>query len=260
MNAAEMHHLTGAYAVDALPPDEREQFEQHLAGCEACQVEVRELQATAAELGATGAVRPPSSLKHAVMDEVRRTRQDAPRPHEAEPAAGTVYGDPGAVASLPTAQPRWYQRMLAPAAAVLVLIVIGLTAVIADLSARLDDLETLAVPVADVLTAPDVITLAQAGPGDASMRLVASPSRGEGVFLVGGMAPPPPERVYQLWLLRGDEAVPAGLLDVDAQGRGGQVMTGDMSDVTAVALTVEPEGGSPQPTTDPIAVMQLPDA
>ncbi|MEX2458370.1 MAG: anti-sigma factor [Actinomycetota bacterium] len=68
------------------------------------------------------------------------------------------------------------------------------------------------------------------------------------------------ERVYQLWLLRDGEAVPAGLLDVDDRGQGAHVMTGDMSDVSAVALTIEPAGGSPQPTTEPITVMQLPSA
>ena len=32
-----IHELTAGYALDALDPDEREAFEQHLAGCEQCQ-------------------------------------------------------------------------------------------------------------------------------------------------------------------------------------------------------------------------------
>lgn len=251
-NAADIHMLTGAYAVDALPDDERERFEQHLAECEACQVEVRELQATAAQLGTVDATGPPASLKHNVIDEIRRTRQ--------EPAHFTPTSSYGSTQSPSSVrlQPRWYQRMLVPAAAATVLVVLGLTAVIANLNTRLAELETLAAPVTDVLTAADVITLVQQGPDGARMRLVASPTRGEGVFLVGGMEPAPPDRIYQLWLLRGEQATPAGLFDVDERGRGARVMTGDMSDVTAVALTVEPEGGSPQPTTDPITVMELP--
>lgn len=258
MNATDIHHLTGAYAVDALPPEERDRFEEHLATCDACRIEVRELQATAARLGAAGAEDPPATLKGAVMDEIRRTSQVPPVGHaptgSSEPAA---YGEGSRTPAAPT---RWYERMLAPAAAVLVLVVIGLTAVIANLNARLDDLETLAVPVAEVLTAPDAITVAAQGPGNASVRLIASPTRGEGVFLVGGMDQAPSARVYQLWLLRDGQAVPAGLLDIDERGRGAQVMTGDMTDVDAVALTIEPEGGSPQPTSDPVAVLELPNA
>lgn len=253
---ADIHTLTGAYAVDALPADEQERFERHLAECEACRLEVRELQATAAELGAAGALEPPTSLKGSVLEEIRRTRQEPPTPRVSDPSPGTSYGDPSAVTSLPTQ--RWHQRLLAPAAAVLVLVVIGLTAVIANLNSRLDELETLAVPVADVLTAPDAITLAQEGPGGSRLRLVASPTRGEGVILVDGMAQAPSERVYQLWLLRDGQPVPAGLLDINEEGKGAHVMTGDMSDVAAVALTIEPEGGSPQPTTEPITVIELP--
>lgn len=259
MNASDIHHLTGAYAVDALPPEERDTFEQHLAACDACRTEVRELQATAAHLGAAGAEEPPAALKGAVMDQIRRTPQVPP---VGQPEGGpTVYGGGATThAGTRSADPRWYERMLAPAAAVLVLVVIGLTAVIANLNARLDDLETLAVPVAEVFTAPDSIVVSAEGPGDASMRLIASPTRGEGVFLVGGMEQAPSARVYQLWLLRDGQAVPAGLLDIDERGRGAQVMTGDMSDVDAVALTIEPDGGSPQPTSAPISVLVLPEA
>lgn len=257
MNAADIHTLTGAYAVSALPEDERERFERHLADCPACQVEVRELQATAARLGAAERVAPPASLKRSVMEEISRTRQEAPRPGSRSDGRS---GRPEAPPSAPETHPAWHQRLLAPAAAVLVLVVIGLTAVIAGLNSRIDELETLAAPVAEVLTAPDVITVSAEGPDGSNMRFIASPTRGEGVLLVGGMQQAPSERVYQLWFLRGDEAVPAGLLDVDERGRGGHVMTGDMSGVSAIAVTVEPEGGSPQPTSDPIAVLPLSEA
>ena len=51
MSTAELHTLTGAYALHALPEDERVAFERHLGACEACAQEVRELSATAARLG-----------------------------------------------------------------------------------------------------------------------------------------------------------------------------------------------------------------
>ena len=39
----DLHHLSGAYAVDALDDAERTSFEQHLAGCADCRAEVAEL-------------------------------------------------------------------------------------------------------------------------------------------------------------------------------------------------------------------------
>ncbi|WP_181789821.1 zf-HC2 domain-containing protein, partial [Streptomyces phytophilus] len=45
------HTATGAYVLHALPPAERAVFEEHMALCEACEAEVRELAETAARLG-----------------------------------------------------------------------------------------------------------------------------------------------------------------------------------------------------------------
>lgn len=269
MNAGDIHTLTGAYAVDALPAGERERFERHLAACASCADEVQALSATAARLGAAEHATPPPSLKESVLAEIRRTPQQPAPPHlavrAAPPGSDDAADEPdeegtdgGPVATVLPAHPRWYRRVLAPAAAVLLVVVIGLAAVVAVLDSRIDDLERLAGPVADVLTAPDAIALAAEGPGDANVALVASPTRGEGVFLVGGLPQAPDDHVYQLWLLRDGQAEPAGLLEVDDDGRGGHVMTGDMTGVSAVAVTVEPAGGSPQPTTDPITVVELP--
>ena len=48
---------------------------------------------------------------------------------------------------------------------------------------------------------------------------------------------------------------PAGLM----AGRGDQemILSGDVTGAHAVGITVEPDGGSPQPTTDPLATMDL---
>ena len=35
-----IHELTAGYALDALDPDEREAYEEHLGGCEQCQEEL----------------------------------------------------------------------------------------------------------------------------------------------------------------------------------------------------------------------------
>lgn len=64
-------------------------------------------------------------------------------------------------------------------------------------------------------------------------------------------AAPPDERVYQLWKIEGETPVSLGVID----GQGTLVQ--DAPDGLTLAVSVEPPGGSEQPTTTPILVQQL---
>lgn len=237
----DVHTLAGAYAADALPDDERRTFRAHLAVCDACTVEVRELQATTARLARAVAEPPPPSLRDAVLAEADRIRQE-------RPATG-----PAATAS----HPRWYDRVLAPAAAVLAIAVIGLGAVVVHLESRLSELQAREAALPAVLTAGDVRLVDLAGTAAATARIVYAPGAGEAVLLADGLAPAPEGQVYELWLIDAGGATPAGLFDADPRGRVRHPVPGDLAGVTAVAVTLEPSGGSPQPTSDPILVAEL---
>jgi anti-sigma factor RsiW len=54
----DVHGLTGAYALDALDTGERRVFEEHLAACPSCTVEVEQLREAIARLGAAQEVTP----------------------------------------------------------------------------------------------------------------------------------------------------------------------------------------------------------
>ena len=77
-NGADLHTLTGAYAADALDPVERDEFERHLQECADCRQEVAELRATTARLAGASYEMPAAELRGRVLDEVSRTRQEAP--------------------------------------------------------------------------------------------------------------------------------------------------------------------------------------
>jgi anti-sigma-K factor RskA len=237
----DIHTLTGAYAVDALDDDERELFRLHLAECDACTAEVAEFQATAAEMGVATAEPVPSGLKSAVMAEIDTVRQDAPV---------------RAPAPAPERE-NWYDRLLAPAAAVLAIAVLGLTGIIAGMNNRIEAIEAQTGRVTDVVAAADAVTVELPAQGGASARVVYSPTRGEGVLLAQGMPATPDDQVYEFWLIDETGPRPAGLFQADERGRVTHVMTGDMSEVGAVAVTIEPAGGSPQPTSDPIMVAEI---
>lgn len=244
MNSAELHTLTGAYAMNALDDEERREFEAHLDECPACQQEVAEFEATAAELGGSLAETPPHHLKSQVMAAISTTRQERPVPRAS---------DDETVVAFP--RPRLLDRVLLPAAAILAVLVVGLAATVGNLNARVNELETSTVRLTDIVAAPDLRTW-NVNQNGTTARVVYSPTQGQGLFLAAGLQPPPDGKIYELWLIGPDGATPAGLF----RGRDGVVshpMTGDMSAATHIGVTVEPAGGSPQPTTDPILVIEL---
>lgn len=63
----DVHTRSGAYALHALPEDERAEFEQHLDQCHSCRADVREFLAVGAELAELVAEEPPSGLRAAVL-------------------------------------------------------------------------------------------------------------------------------------------------------------------------------------------------
>lgn len=239
---ADLHTLSGAYAADALDPAERAQFERHLAACESCQQEVRELQATTAKLATASAEAPPSSLKASVMAEIDQTRQEGPPATAADPAGR------------PSRRPfeGWSRRLVGVAAAALAVAVVGLGVTVLELNNRLDDAQTTSEQLQDLLAAPDTQTVTVNGPEGVVGRVLVSRAEGLAVLHATGMAVPPADSDYQLWLIRGDEFVPAGILAVDEDGTVTHAVRGGIASVEALGVTVEPDGGSPQPTSEPI--------
>jgi anti-sigma-K factor RskA len=250
----DIHTLTGAYAVDALPPEERELFEAHLQECDPCAQEVAELLATAAELGSALSAPPPASLRASVLAEIDQTRQEPPPP-------SATTDDVVDLDERRREQPRrWWTHLVAPAAAVVAIAVVGLSLMVANLTDRIDQLEAANSQFVDVLAAPDAETLSVEGPDGSVARVVVASSRGEAVFLTDGMPATADDEVYELWLIDDDGPAPAGLFEVDERGRATRVLTGDMANAAAIAVTVEPAGGSPQPTSDPLMVVELGEA
>src|SRR3954447_26789322 len=117
--SSDVHTLSGAYALDALTPEEAEEFAQHLARCESCRVEVREIEEAAARMGAAEAKVPPPELKPRVLAAIDRTPQLRPRTAEQGTAARS------SVPSRRTGGPRRWLTWVGSAAAAVVLIGIG---------------------------------------------------------------------------------------------------------------------------------------
>ena len=65
------------------------------------------------------------------------------------------------------------------------------------------------------------------------------------------LPPLPPDRVYQVWLVRGSLRYSAGIFTVDPSGFGQTLirLVGPLGEFDAIAITIEPRGGSQWPTS-----------
>lgn len=229
-----IHDLTAGYALDALAPEERRAYEEHLEGCSRCQEELGSFWTTTEALAvAASGPAPSDALRGRILEAARAEPQTvvpfAPRRNRLVPALSA-----------------------AAAAAAVVALAVGLWAT--RLSGDLDEAQ-LALEQqrrsAAVLADPGARTVElAAGEG----RLVVSPE-GDAVLVLDALEPAPDGMTYEAWIVEGGNASPAGLFagddERDVVGISGTVEPGDV-----VAVTVERAGGVDAPQNDPIVASQ----
>ncbi|MEI7031885.1 anti-sigma factor [Streptomyces pratensis] len=250
MSTVELHTLTGAYAVHALPDAEHRAFERHLRDCEACAQEVRELSATAARLGLAVAAHPPLEMRERVLREITTVRQEPPV-HERRERSGRG-GRTG----------RWPAYALAAcvaAAAAFGGAALWQNQLAQDARQEADRAQRQNQQLAEVLSAPDARTASGELAGGAHGAVVVSESRNRAVFLASGMERPPSGKVYQLWFNDAGAMRSAGLMDPSA-GDGAVLLDGPVGRASGMGITIEPAGGSAEPTSSPVALMDFPAA
>lgn len=256
-----LHELAVPYALDALEPDEREAFEAHLGGCADCRAEVAELQEAAVGLSEGWETAPPADLRRRVLAEVAlegqessvvadhasRVPQERASSDPAQPFhIGPASTPPDELARRRRGAPRRW--VLAAAAA----LVIG-TGTWAAL-----ELATGEDPGVAVVRAADAVEHDAETPEGRVVVITSAQEDAAVLRLPDDLAGPEEGRVYQAWFVGADgTARSAGVLDEDALEDGEALLDGPVSDAAAVGLSVEPAGGSEQPTTEPFAVVPL---
>ncbi|MBD2763309.1 anti-sigma factor [Kocuria sp. cx-116] len=271
----DLHDLSSLYAVDALDPAERAAFETHLADCPPCRAEVARYAETTAQLAAAVAQEPPPALRTSVLDAIHGTLPLPARPDTAtatpaaQPAAGNperqlakgpredrARSDRGSHVSLDALRRR-YRRVLV--AAVSTALVPGVLAGGWGLGVQAEQRhqEQLVAQEQDrengLLAASDVTTRSLDVGGRAGT-LFVSREQNTALFVSDELPDPGDNSEYQLWLMDGDTPVP------DAHFTGGQLrtwLTGDVADADAVAMTIEPAGGSTTPTLPLVASTEI---
>lgn len=259
----------------ALAPDEHERLLAHLVICARCRRRLDAYAALAAVLPlAAPEAEPPPELRARIIAAAAGVRREGQPGHPAAQGASTELrppapveesaqpGRPPAPSPARQAWPGW-RRLALPALGLALACLIGLgiaqQAQIRALEGRIAQQQAQsAINVGLVLAAfgnDDAIEveLAASGPApEAWGRVFISPGE-PAVALYGRMLPQlPPEQTYQLWVVHDGRTISGGLFSANAEGRAWRPLrpTEPLGAIERVFVTVEPAGGSPQPTGD----------
>jgi anti-sigma-K factor RskA len=233
----ELMASAAAWVLNALPDDEAGAFAAELAQNAALREEVERLRPVAELLAlAAPSEEPPPGLQGRIMAIVER---EADLLSAAGPEADQV------ATAAPVRREGWFRRVIArpliPALAAGALAVgIGIGIVVSS--------------GGGTNTVDHPMTFANVP--NAAGQLVTHDGSGE--MKLTGLKSPGTGRVYQAWVMSADGKVtPDNVFTVNRSGQGSVALRNDLDGAKQVLISVEPDGGSQQPTTTPIASTTL---
>jgi anti-sigma-K factor RskA len=239
------------YALGILPDEERPVVETHLRECADCRRELEQLRGDSALLAfSVSGPQPPLRSRKRLMAAIAK-----------EPRLSQI---------LQPKRSRWWrplQLITGIAAAAIIMMSLRQNA---DLRHRIAGLEAYSISQQQqLLEAKDLVASLTSSEAE-HFTLVASktPPQPQGkaiyvrksgtlVFLANNMPQLPPQKIYELWLIPASgPPIPAGLFRPQRDGTATVIKPPLPSGVEAkaFAITVEPEAGSPAPTSQPIMV------
>jgi anti-sigma-K factor RskA len=240
-NNERFEDLKDAYVLDALPVEERRSFEEYLVAHPERQAEIDELSAVAGLLAfSPHGQDPPPELRRRIMDTV-----------EAEAAQPRIHPHSGRRSWLAGLWEAAGVRDLALAAAAL--LVIGLFSWSVLLQAEVRDLQGRVQSLQSQPQGPQMIALGGVGTKQGARAELVTLEGDRAVLVAENMPPVPEGKTYEIWVIKGDTPQPSGLFKPKGNSIAA-VVENPVEGADAVAVTVEPEGGSKEPTTDPMLV------
>lgn len=255
--------LAGLYALDALTPDEKAAVDAHVAACALDHSEIADLGGVTPALAASvEPIEAPAALKASVLATYRTEVAQAPAlaaaPLPAPKAAGAVRRD--VVVPAPAAR-RWQApNWMGWAAAAVALVLLAVVSVYGlNLRQQADQANQRAQQIAAAvaaMSAPGSQVAILHGTGSAAdvNGFAAFPASGGGYMVMTDVPAAPSGMTYQAWFIADGTPSSAGLMTVDPDGN--LVASGmePLPGTQVVAVTLEPSGGSDQPTSAPIIV------
>jgi anti-sigma-K factor RskA len=237
------------YAVGALPPSEQAGLEKHLTECADCRRDLEKLRGDSALLAMSVlAETPPARARQRLMSAIATESRAA---HATTARASWM----------------WIPSLAAVALALLAVVLwrqdTNLRRQMANLEEnysqqqeQLRSANEVLATLTDPAAARFTLSAANTAPRPQGKAIYAR-NRGSLIFLASNMPALPPQKAYELWLIPASGApIPAGIFKPDANG-GATVINPPLPgnvEAKTFAITVEPEGGSSAPTSQPIMV------
>ena len=237
MNHERFDELKDAYVLGALPEQERRELEEYLAAHPERQAEIDELGNVASLLALSPPEQEPSpELRRSIMAVVEAQR----------PPARTRSWLAGVKELLSV-------RNLALGAAAL--LVIGLFSWNMLLQGQVQDLQGQVASLQDSQESR-MVALAGTGAAQRAQAEVILLKDHKAVLMAEDMPRVPENKTYQIWVIEGDVPHPSGLFEPDGEAVAA-VVEKPLDEDDVIAITIEPDGGSQQPTTDPMLTAKL---
>ncbi len=288
----ELHDLLPAYAIGALDHAEAEHVRTLLQECPEQQAELDDYIALSGALyERIEPVAPPVELHDRLMEQIRQQKADTVPPRQ--PVAFHENNAQGS--SAPRSNQRLLKWGLAIAAMLAIISNLMWSSqlnnaqqTISNLNGELDetrqtlsDLETEyaqyvaastnvnqqlqnqqqdIVQLISVSNLERVALASTGGNGEAALAtLLWEQGASSGRLISTSLPDLPANETYQLWVISGEQPISAGVFNRDENGivTFPVSLTDDITTFEAIAISVEPEGGSDAPTTDPIALAPL---
>lgn len=231
MDRDRFEEMKEPYALGALSEEERREFEAYLGEHPELQPEVEDLSALASLLALSPEEHdPPPELRRRILASVEGEATTPARAGSALDRLRTLF------------RPR---NLALGAAAALVVVLLSFNVYLRD---QIENLRSA--------QQPGEIALEGTGEmRDAEAQLVRVEG-GRAVLVTENMPEPPEGKTFQLWVIDDGKPLPAGTFRPTSDAYA-TVVERPLQGAEAVAVTVEPEGGSPQPTSDPILSAQI---
>ncbi len=202
MNCEEFEEISGAYALNAVTPAERQEIQAHLAECPACTSRLKELRSVVELLPMSVAqVTPSASLKARIMATIEQERKAALESQKTPPRPQRVR------------KQGWSMRLLAVAAVLMLALLGGMTTWNVALAHQVGTLQHQVNNLQSQSTTTYSIAGGQSALG-ATGQLIYLPQQHLTVIIVRGLPPLKGTQVYQGWLIQGKQPVSIGLLSV----------------------------------------------
>jgi anti-sigma-K factor RskA len=222
MTHEKFDELKEAYALGALPEDEAKAMESYLADNPDRRPEMEDLYAVSNLLAYTPAeYDPPKTLRNNIMDTIQaesgeQSTRSTPNPLQ---RLGSYIG---------------FQRLALGAAAIAIAALLSWNAVLQFGNDQ-----------------PLTYELQGSGAAEKVKAEVVEMEEDRFVLVAENMPPMPEDQTMQIWVIRDGEPQPAGTFR-PSEGLAATPVAMPIKGDETIAVTVEPAGGSEQPTSDPV--------